>query len=234
MMLALIISAAQTTAVRNAKAKLIVFSAPSGAGKTTLTRELVSRGFATLSVSHTTRKPHSSETDGVDYWFVSCAEFSRLRDSGKFLEHAKVHGNCYGTSRMRVENQLRSGKSVLLELDTSGSAQIRNCPLPSLHVFILPPSLPVLEARLRARARDEPESIRRRLRQVRTELACMNSYDYLIVNDSRKHAVHDAIAIVDTAAGGGNILPERAQRARALETGNRQALVAKWRLMPGM
>lgn len=182
---------------------LILISAPSGTGKTTLCDRLISE-FRSMkySVSCTTRPPRDGEIDGVDYHFITAEEFTRRIEADAFLEHAHVHGNRYGTPRAAVMEHLRKGIDVLMDIDVQGAAQIRNSiarlapedPLRRayLDVFIAPPSLEVLRARLRGRGKDSDHVIEQRMQQVEKELACWREYDYFIIND-RLDATYDIL-----------------------------------------
>jgi guanylate kinase len=166
------------------KGLLIVISAPSGTGKTTLCHKLLEEfPNVEFSVSYTTRKPRPGEVNGKDYWFVSREEFMKMVEEGDFLEWAEVYGNLYGTSKSQVLKALNQGKDVLLDIDTQGALQVkRNFP-DAVLIFILPPSLKELERRLRKRGTDDEETIERRLRVAREEIKRARYYDYLIVND---------------------------------------------------
>lgn len=179
---------------------LFVISAPSGAGKTSLTRAVIARlgeeGIqAEFSVSYTTRPPREGERDGVDYHFISEAEFESMVARGDFLEHAEVFGRYYGTGRAHTTQLLAQGKDVLLDIDWQGGAQVRSRMPESVGIFILPPSREELEKRLRSRAQDSHEVIRRRMRQAADEMAHYGEYDYLLVNDEFEHAVSALYAI---------------------------------------
>ncbi len=176
---------------------LYVVSAPSGAGKTSLVRALVERvpGLS-LSVSHTTRRPRPGEEDGVHYHFVDLETFDRMAAAGAFLEHAWVFGHRYGTSRAWVEGRLAEGVDVILEIDWQGARQVRAALPEAVGVFILPPSLEVLEQRLRGRGQDSEEVIRRRLAEAVEEMAHYGEYDYVVVNEVFEEALADLEAVV--------------------------------------
>ena len=176
---------------------LFVVAAPSGAGKSTLVNALLEREPAiSLSISHTTRPPRPGEQYGRHYYFVEREEFEREIAEGIFLEHAEVHGNLYGTSRNTVNSLLEQGRDVLLEIDWQGARQIRKAKADCVSVFILPPSRPELERRLRGRGSDSAEVIARRLHNSREEIAHAHEFDYIIVNDSFDVALSDLQAIV--------------------------------------
>jgi guanylate kinase len=176
---------------------LFVVAAPSGAGKSTLVNALLECEPAiSLSISHTTRPPRPGEQYGRHYYFVEREEFEREIAEGIFLEHAEVHGNLYGTSRTTVAGLLEQGRDVLLEIDWQGARQIRKSKPDCVSVFILPPSRPELERRLRGRGSDSAEVIARRLHNSREEIAHAHEFDYIIVNDRFEDALGDLRAIV--------------------------------------
>jgi len=176
---------------------LFVISAPSGAGKTTLVKALLqSEPRLRLSVSHTTRKMRPTESQGREYHFVPLAEFERRVAAGEFLEHARVFDNFYGTSREFVEEQLRQGHDVVLEIDWQGAQQVRRALPRCVTIFILPPSRAALAERLARRATDTPEVIARRLADAAADMSHYREFDYLIVNDDFAQAVGDLRRIV--------------------------------------
>ena len=176
---------------------LFVVSAPSGAGKTTLVRMLCERDEAVVaSVSHTTRPRRRGEREGVDYHFVAPAHFQRLIDTGAFLEHARVFGHHYGTSRDGVQRELAAGRDVVLEIDWQGAKQVRRRRPDAIGVFVTPPSHESLHARLRARGEDDEAVIARRMRDAASELSHYREFDYLIVNDALERAADDLRCIV--------------------------------------
>ncbi|MBP9799895.1 MAG: guanylate kinase [Sterolibacterium sp.] len=176
---------------------LFIISAPSGAGKTTLVRELLNRDPRIhLSVSHTTRQPRPGEVTGRDYHFVGIDEFLAMRDRHEFLESAEVHGNFYGTSRLWLEQQLSAGHDVLLEIDWQGAQQVRRVFHDAIGIFLLPPSLAELEARLRGRGTDSDETIARRQLAALTEMRHVDEYEYVIINKDLQPAIEDLQAAV--------------------------------------
>ena len=176
---------------------LFVVAAPSGGGKTSLTRALLERERGIrLSVSYTTRPARPGEHDGIDYHFVSSERFMALRDSGEFLEHAYVHGNWYATSASWLEAEVAAGRDVLLEIDWQGAAQVRRLIPSSIHIFILPPSLALLEERLRRRGQDDEATIARRLDAAKDEIRHCDEFNYVIINQDFAPAVDDLLAIV--------------------------------------
>jgi guanylate kinase len=185
--------------------KLIVISAPSGAGKTTLCHRLL-KDFPelTLSISSTTRAPRGAEKHGQDYFFVSKPEFEAMIQAGRFAEWALVHGNYYGTSKDVIDRAFAAGKSVLLDIDVQGSESLRKSyPRSCYSIFIAPPSLRVLEHRLRARQTDSEESVRRRIKNAEEEMKAMPDFHQVVINDQFEPAYAELHAIVLTQLRGG-------------------------------
>ncbi|SFF62711.1 guanylate kinase [Fontimonas thermophila] len=179
---------------------LYIVSAPSGGGKTSLTRALLPRlaqsGIeAVISVSYTTRAPRPGEQEGVHYHFVDEATFVSMIDAGAFLEHAEVFGRRYGTGRQRTEQLLASGYDVILDIDWQGARQVRSRIPSAQGIFILPPSLSELERRLRARSQDDEATIARRMREACQEMSHYGEYDYVIVNDDFDRALEQLAAV---------------------------------------
>ncbi|MGZ5093883.1 MAG: guanylate kinase [Burkholderiales bacterium] len=176
---------------------LFIVSAPSGAGKTSLVSALLAADpRVKKSTSYTTRAPRPGEQNGLHYHFVNQGEFDQMLGRGDLLENAFVHGNHYGTSRQNVETECDAGTDVLLEIDWQGAAQIRKLKPEAVAIFVLPPSLEVLEERLRGRAQDSPEVIAGRLAAARGEIAHASEFDYVIINDDFDRAAQDLISIV--------------------------------------
>jgi guanylate kinase len=176
---------------------VVVVSGPSGVGKTSMyTRLLQERDDIEFSVSATTRPRRDNETDGKDYWFLAEADFERRLAAGEFAEHALVHGRRYGTLRAPVDEAIARGRIVLLDVDVQGGHSLRACYPDGVFVFIYPPSLATLEARLRGRASDRPEVIAERLGNAPGELAHFSAYDYIVVNDDLARAQATLAAIV--------------------------------------
>jgi guanylate kinase len=174
-----------------------VVAAPSGTGKTTVCRRVVEEeDLVDFSVSHTTRARRAGESDGLDYHFVSREEFQRMVDTGAFLEWAEYNGNLYGTSWKAIEEPLERGRDVLLEIEVQGAAQVRERRADARFVFLLPPSLAVLEQRLSARGTDDPAEVARRLALTERELAAAERFDYAVVNDDLARCVADVRAIL--------------------------------------
>jgi len=166
------------------KGLLIVISAPSGTGKTTLCHMLLEE-FPNMefSISYTTRKPRPGELNGRDYFFVDRKTFERMIEEGDFLEWAEVYGNLYGTSKSQVLKALKEGKDILLDIDTQGALQVKKNFPEAVLIFILPPSLKELERRLKKRGTDDEETIKKRLQIAREEIRKALEYDYIVVND---------------------------------------------------
>jgi guanylate kinase len=182
--------------------RLYVVTAPSGAGKTSLVKALMQREpKLQFSVSYTTRKPRANEVDGQDYHFVSPETFDGMRIRGEFLEHAQVFDNAYGTSLESVENALRAGTLVLLEIDWQGARQVRERLPQARTIFILPPARAALEARLRARSTDSEAVIARRLRDAAADIAHFAEFEYVVVNDNFDRAVEDLLAVIQERGG---------------------------------
>ncbi len=172
------------------RGNLFIVSAPSGAGKTSLLKRLRTEleGIV-ISISHTTRPQRPGEIHGRDYYFVSQKEFEKMLAEGAFLEHAKVFGHYYGTSRRVVTESLEKGVDVILEIDWQGARQVKEKMPESRSIFILPPSRAVLRERLCSRGQDSPEIIARRMREAKAEISHYEEYDYLVVNDEFEQAV---------------------------------------------
>jgi guanylate kinase len=179
------------------RGRVFVIAAPSGAGKTSLLRALMAReaglGF---SVSYTTRQPRPNEVAGRDYFFVSPERFEAMIAEGQFVEHARVFDNYYGTSRATVESALAEGRDLVLEIDWQGAQQVRARLPEARHIFILPPSLAALEARLRKRSTDSEAVIQRRLQDSVQELSHWREFDFVVINDDFELALEDLQAIV--------------------------------------
>jgi guanylate kinase len=177
---------------------MLVISSPSGAGKGTLSRLLMDHERdLTLSISVTTRGRRPSEVDGVHYVFTSREDFLAMREAGQLLESAEVHGNLYATPRRPVETALAAGRDVLFDIDWQGAAQLREKMADDVvSVFILPPTMAELKARLTRRAEDDAEVIERRLVNARTEIEQWSHFDYIVVNDDLQGAFEDLRAIL--------------------------------------
>ena len=179
---------------------LIVVSAPSGAGKTTLVRLLLERDAQLrLSVSYTTRTPRPGELDGREYNFVDIPTFLAMRERGDFLEWAEVHGNYYGTSRVWLSEQMQTGHDVLLEIDWQGAQQVRRQFPDAVSIFVLPPSVQELEQRLRGRGQDAEDVIQRRVAAALGEMQHVGEFDFVIINKDLQVASDDLAAAVRSA-----------------------------------
>jgi len=193
---------------------LYVISAPSGAGKTSLIKALLQRDpHLHLSVSYTTRAPRPGEIDGVHYRFVDPPTFQRMVGEGAFLEYAQVFGNWYGTAEATLRSGLAEGQDLVLEIDWQGARQVRARFPEAVGIFVLPPSVATLDARLRGRGQDDATVIAGRMAQAREEIAHYSDYDHLVVNDDFDVAVDDLAAIV------------RARRLRRAVQGPRLAVL---------
>jgi len=189
-----------------ARGLLVVISAPSGTGKTTVVERLVETcPNLARSRSYTSRKARAGERNGVDYNFIERAAFEAMAAEGGFLEWADVFGNLYGTSRADTEALLAHGDDVVLVIDVQGARQVRARAPEAVGVFLLPPSFDALEFRLRGRCQDEEAAIRRRLATARAEVGAVGEYDYVVINDELTRCVGELCAIVTA---------ERARRLR--------------------
>ena len=177
---------------------LLVLSSPSGGGKSTIARHLLNaRDDLGYSVSATTRVPRNGETDGVDYHFLTAAEFDRRVEAGEFVEWAAYGGSKYGTLKVEVERVMDAGMHVVLDIEVVGARQVRKAFPESVQVFVLPPSGVVLAERLRMRRTDDPAAQARRLEIAREEIGAAGEYDYVVVNDDLVTAVAQVAAILD-------------------------------------
>ena len=184
---------------------LFVISGPSGVGKGTIIKEvfdLIDDGW--YSVSVTTRKPRPSETEGTDYFFLDNDAFLRLAEGAGLLEWAPVHAEHYGTPRAPIEEHIAKGHQVLLDIDVQGALQVKESMPESVLVFIEPPSMEVLESRLRGRGTDSEDQIQRRLLEAVNEISHKSRYNYTVVNDDLSQAVEEVLAIIDTHATDGH------------------------------
>ena len=178
---------------------LYIIAAPSGAGKSSLVAALLAEDrLVRLSVSHTTRSPRPSEVDRKDYYFVDRDKFLHMAANGEFLESAEVYGNLYGTSQRWIEETRNSGHDVVLEIDWQGAQQLRKIFSNVVSIFILPPNLEALRARLEGRKQDTPETIARRLAAAQEDISHVVEFDYVIINNNFTDAVKDLCGIIRT------------------------------------
>lgn len=176
---------------------LFIVTAASGTGKTSLVRELVAEvENIIVSISYTTRSKRVNEQHGINYFFTDKSHFETMIMQGLFLEHANVYGEYYGTQQAWVVQQLAAGFDVILEIDWQGAQQVKHLMPTATSIFILPPSIAELQKRLELRGSDKPESIERRLKNARDEIAQCLTFDYLLINDNFSHALADLKAIV--------------------------------------
>jgi len=175
----------------------IVVSAPSGAGKTTICKLIAEKYDNVLySVSATTRPPRDSETDGIDYFFLSRRKFERWIREGRFVEWAEVHGHYYGTPRELFEENLRKGYNVIMDIDVQGGSNIKKMYPEGIYIFLLTKNVNVLRERLSGRKTDSPSSIKKRLENARVELGYSNRYNYIVINDKIEKTLNRIKAIL--------------------------------------
>lgn len=180
---------------------MLVIASPSGAGKSSISRALFAQDpNIRLSVSVTTRQRRTDEIHGTHYWFIDVPEFEKMRDAGELLEWAEVHGNYYGTPRAKVEERLSRGNDILFDIDYQGTLQLyENCRDDMVTVFILPPSISELRARLERRAQDSEGTIEKRLRNARVEMEHYDEYDFVLVNEDLEQSVQMVRSILASA-----------------------------------
>ena len=178
---------------------IIIFSSPSGAGKTTLVRKISSESNFFISISHTTRRPRANETNGLDYFFVSEGEFKRLIKDSKFLEYAKVFNNYYGSSKDIVINKLNKGENVIFDIDWQGTEQIKKKDLKYkiITIFILPPSRDELFKRLLNRDNNDKEIANERMKQFKEDVLHWKDYDLVVINDNLQKCCDQIIEFID-------------------------------------
>src|SRR5215510_9054739 len=190
------------------RGNLYIVSAPSGSGKTTLLQHLL-KSFRDLkfSISHTTRSPRTGERHGVDYYFTDREAFSRMAGRGEFLEWAEFNGQLYGTTRSFVEEEIRAGKDVILDIDVQGAKQVKEKISDATAIFVLPPSFQELKRRLQARMLESDDVIMRRLEIAKNEIRFYCDYDYIIINDILENSIH----LLESIVRSGTAVPQRQQ-----------------------
>lgn len=200
------------------KPLVFIISAPSGSGKSTLTNELLKLvSNLDFSISYTTRALRGSEQNGKHYHFITVADFNKMIEAGEFLEHASVHGNCYGTAWQFLRDAGRNGHDLLLDIDVQGAAQIKHNLTDAISIFVLPPDREKLEWRLKNRGEDPEPVIQRRLIAASREIAQYDKYDYVLINDKLEESCEKLRAIV---------LSERLRRSTRTVSENEQKIVA--------
>ena len=178
--------------------RLLIVTAPSGAGKTSLVKALLKLcPEIQISISHTTRRPREGEKDGVDYFFVSNETFENLKDKGEFLEYAECHGAKYGTAKTPVDSNLKSGKDIILEIDYQGALIVKKIFKEAISIFIIPPSIQILKQRLVTRGQNSSDEINGRLAAAKQEIRHLEKFDYVIINEDFDKALDDFKSIYD-------------------------------------
>jgi len=205
--------------IENRKPLVYIISAPSGSGKSTLANEILKLvPNLVFSISYTTRALRGSEQNGKQYHFVTMEEFERMVRDSEFLEHANVHGNCYGTSRRFLREAGQSGQDLLLDIDVQGAAQVKENLTDAISIFVLPPDRQTLEWRLRNRSENREDEIQRRLQDARREIESYDKYDYVLINDQLEKSIERLRAIV---------LSERLRREQRELSEQENAIVAR-------
>lgn len=180
------------------RGSLFTITAPSGTGKTTVVKKLLEQVDLKLSISHTTRESRENERNGVDYFFISLEDFKVLIEGDQFIEHAKVYGNYYGTSKQWLLDQINMGNNILLEIDEQGAGEIKQVFPNAISIFILPPSYSDLEERLLQR-KESPKNIKHRLSRAKDEIKQVINFDYVVFNKDLKQCLSDLVTIVNSA-----------------------------------
>ena len=179
--------------------RLFILSAPSGTGKTSLTKSLIQKNInLSLSISYTSRRMRPTEVEGHDYFFVERNIFEQMLEDRELVESAEIYGNLYGTSRQWINEAINSGKDILLEIDGQGARQVREIFSDVVSIFVLPPSLEVLENRLKDRNQDSKEVIAKRMAAAKEEISHVSEYDYVIINDNMEVALRDLVSVVQS------------------------------------
>jgi guanylate kinase len=186
------------------RGNLYIVSAPSGSGKTTLLQHIVAKfDHLFFSISYTTRAPRGHEENGIEYFFIDRDEFQEMVDRQEFLESAEYHGNMYGTSRQFVEENMASGRAVILDIDVQGAQQVKDQIEGAVTIFLMPPSFAELERRLKERRLEDDETILRRLAIAKKEILRYNDYDYVVINDK----LDESIGLLEAIVLSGSTLP---------------------------
>jgi len=207
------------------KPLVYIISAPSGSGKSTLTNEILKLvPNLVFSISYTTRAPRGSEQNGKQYHFVSIEEFNQMVRDGEFLEHANVHGNCYGTARKFLREAGHSGHDLLLDIDVQGASQVKKNLTDSISIFVLPPDRSTLEWRLRNRKENREDDVQRRLKDARREIEEYDKYDYVLINDQLEKSIERLEAIVLSERLRREVRPLSQQEASIVERAERLRL----------
>jgi guanylate kinase len=207
------------------KPLVYIISAPSGSGKSTLTNEILKLvPNLVFSISYTTRAPRGSEQNGKQYHFVPIEEFNQMVRDGEFLEHANVHGNCYGTARKFLREAGQSGHDLLLDIDVQGASQIKKNLTDSISIFVLPPDRSTLEWRLRNRKENREDDVQRRLKDARREIEEYDKYDYVLINDQLEKSIERLEAIVVSERLRREVRPLSQQEASIVERAERLRL----------
>ena len=179
--------------------RLFILSAPSGTGKTSLTKSLIQKNInLSLSISYTSRRMRPTEVEGHDYFFVERNIFEQMLEDRELVESAEIYGNLYGTSRQWINEAINSGKDILLEIDGQGARQVREIFSDVVSIFVLPPSLEILENRLKDRNQDSKEVIAKRMAAAKEEISHVSEYDYVIINDNMDVALRDLVSVVQS------------------------------------
>ena len=179
--------------------RLFILSAPSGTGKTSLTKSLIQKNInLSLSISYTSRRMRPTEVEGHDYFFVERNIFEQMLEDRELVESAEIYGNLYGTSRKWINESINSGKDILLEIDGQGARQVREIFSDVVSIFVLPPSLEVLENRLKDRNQDSKEVIAKRMAAAKEEISHVSEYDYVIINDNMDVALRNLVSVVQS------------------------------------
>lgn len=185
--------------VKNKKGNIIIVSAPSGAGKTSICNKIVKKDSNTVySISYTTRKPRKGEKDGIEYFFTSETKFKKMIKEKKFIEWAKVHNNYYGTPKSFIDKTIKSGKNVLLDIDVQGGVNIKKFYNQACMIFVMTPDIKTLKERLMQRNQDSKQIIAMRLENAKKELRYLEKYEYLVINENLQESIKTVEMIIKT------------------------------------